>query len=202
MKNVMKHVFAILSFALLFIGVGVSAFGEPSDATGPSQPHPIGAPIQRRPQFIECRNNQLFVIPVREAARQVRQALAAIAQSVQGDTQLFVEKLAATKLEAGAYSVSLKNALGAEFVLEPKPSASGCQIWPENDNAADCLLTMIERIDPNLERVVFLVRGKPTPELEQALEWTKTQGVEAELQTLEPSEPLKFGLRGDLKSAK
>jgi len=160
-------------------------------------PTPIEQPSDKRPVFIECRNNRLFHIPVDDIEKRSSERLRELAREVQGDTRELMNRLATAVLETDSYTVDLTYALLAQFALRPKPGAEGYalrNVKAEKDT--DWFGKILNSIDPEEEIITFLVRDDSYGVFKKAraLAWIRKIQVSYEL--LDVRDPIKFGLGG------
>jgi len=165
-------------------------------------PTPIEQPSDKRPVFIECRNNQLFKIPVEEINTATSEKLREIARLVQGDTRQMMDMLSTASVETDAYTVDLTYALLAQFALAPKPGAQGYDLKSVNaEKATDWFGKIVSEVDPQREIITFLVRDDSYEVFKKARAVAWIRSIQCSYELLDQRDPIKFGLGGSASLA-
>lgn len=80
---------------------------------------PMGYDSGKRPIFIECRNNQLFLVPVRNLHKLAEERLNAIAEEAGGDTEKFLNLVSQASVRTEHYEVDLTYKTLGQLTLYP-----------------------------------------------------------------------------------
>jgi hypothetical protein len=160
-------------------------------------PTPMEVPSDKRSTFIECRNNQLFLVPVAQINDMANEELRKIARQVKGDTRKMMDLLATSTIETDSYTVDLTYALLVQFALKPKPGAPGYVIKdPRKEMPTDWFGKIVSAVDRNEEIITFLVRDDSYEVFKKARAVAWIKGIDVSYELLDVSDPLKFGLGG------
>ncbi len=160
-------------------------------------PTPMAHSTDKKPTFIECRNNQLFHIPLDEINRQVTEKLAALAREAGGDNRKLLQLLDESALDFGAYNVDLVYALKGQYAIRPKPEVEGYaleDVFAETEK--DWLGKILTSMDFQTEIVTFIVRDDSFKVFKKARALAWMQSLEASYELLDITDPIKFGLGG------
>jgi len=144
---------------------------------------PIELAGNERPIYIECRNNELFLVPLAEArqAIQTKQLEVIRARRASGDVVDMMEAVGASDVDIGTYVVDFTRYLSGQIALMPKKDALGNDAVKgysftntEAENENTWLGGILTRIDPENERINFLVRDDSFEifKLARILAWT------------------------------
>jgi len=162
---------------------------------------PIELAGDERPIFIECRNNELYLVPMAEA----RQAIVAKQLEImkaKRESSSMVEVLQAVgsaDLDIGDYVVDFTRYLSGQIALMPKQDEAGNDLIKgysienaELENENTWFGGILFNMDPENERLNFLVREDSFEVFKMArfLAWTKKVKVTYSL--VPKNEPLIF----------
>jgi hypothetical protein len=160
-------------------------------------PTPMEHASNRRPIFIECRNNELFQVPVTELRKLADEKLKAIAAEAKGDTAVMLQKLAAVSAETDAYKVDLTYALLGQFAIVPVPAAKGYRLVDAGkEKATDWFGRILTAMNMEKDMLTFLVRDDSYEVFKRARALAWHQKVEVSYELLDVQAPIKFGLGG------
>lgn len=160
-------------------------------------PTPMEHVSNRRPIFIECRNNELFQVPVTELRKLADDRLKAIAEEAKGDSAVMLQKLASAAAETDTYKVDLTYALLGQFAISPIRTAKGYRLVDvTKEKATDWFGRILTNMDDEKDMLTFLVRDDSYEVFKRAraLAWNEKAEVSYEL--LDVEAPIKFGLGG------
>lgn len=166
-------------------------------------PTPMNHPTDKRPVFIECRNNQLYHIDLETISARASERMESIADQVSGDTRAMLNLLAQTFVETDFYRVDLSYALIGQYALRPKEDAPGMGLEDLKFSSLDQMAVegwygeLLGRIDPSERIISFLVRDDSFGIFKKAraLAWFKR--VEVSYELLDMTDPIKFGVGGE-----
>jgi hypothetical protein len=160
-------------------------------------PTPIESPTDKRPIFIECRNNQLFHIPVEQINQMASDELRKIAEQVRGDTNLLLDRLKDAQVETDSYTVDLTYTLLAQFALRPKPNAQGYELKDiQSEKPTDWFGQIVSRVNKDEELITFLVRDDSYSVFKRARALAWLQKINVSYELLDVKDAIKFGLGG------
>jgi len=149
-------------------------------------------PPDEEPLFAECRNNELFVIPVAKLNRLTSEKMRELAKRVRGDTRRFKTELARAVVETEAHRVDLSYGLLAQFAILPRPAAAGYDLETLPEGLEPLLLEAKEAGRP----LSFIVRDDSFEIFKRARELAAAHEVEIAHEVIGADEPIKLGLGG------
>jgi hypothetical protein len=88
-------------------------------------PTPMEHLTEKTPVFIECRNNELFKVPLAELRRLANDKLKAVAKESGGNSDEILRQLPQMSVQTDMYRVDLTYALLGQFAIVPLPRAKG-----------------------------------------------------------------------------
>jgi hypothetical protein len=160
-------------------------------------PTPMEQPTDKRPIFIECRNNELFLVPIEDITRMVYDEMGALAEKAKGDQAAFAALLETAVVKTDSHQIDLAFALISQFALQPLPGVSGYRLESiQSETTNDWFGKILGGVKKDDEIITFLVRDDSYKVFKKAraLAWIANVQVSCEL--LDVSEPIKFGLGG------
>lgn len=160
-------------------------------------PAPLGGGPEKSPVYIECRDNQLFRIPVEEIRHRATETLKEIAERTQGTPRTLMQELAAARVETDAYRADLTYALLAQLALRAKRNAVGYElddIHAERDT--DWYGSLLASLHGEEEVLTFVVRDDSTEIFERARTLAEAKKLPYTYEVLDPVAPIKFALGG------
>lgn len=160
-------------------------------------PTPMEHVSDRKPIFIECRNNELFRVPVAELRKLADDQLKAIADEAKGDSALMLQKLAASAAQTDAYKVDLTYALLGQFAIVPVATAKGyALVDATKEKPTDWFGKILTSMNLEKEMLTFLVRDNSYDVFKRARALAWYQKAEVSYELLDVQAPIKFGLGG------
>jgi hypothetical protein len=156
---------------------------------------PIELAGNERPIFIECRNNQLFLVPLAEARQAInaKQLEVLRARRETRDAVQMMEAVGNADVDIGNYVVDFTRYLGGQIALIPKPDVAGYSLGGnEKENENTWFGRILAEMDVENERINFLVRDDSFDvfKLARILAWTRN--VKVTYQLYSRNEPLLF----------
>lgn len=156
---------------------------------------PIELSGNERPIYIEARNNQLFLVPVDDARKAIREKQREIirARRAQQSSVDIMEAVGSADVDVGAYIVDFTRFLAGQIALMPKEEVPGYTFTNfEAETTTNWLGSIIHNLDPDNERINFLVRDDSFDifKLARLVAWTKNIKVTYSL--IPRNEPLTF----------
>lgn len=160
-------------------------------------PTPMEHVSNRRPIFIECRNNELFQVPVTELRKLADDRLKALAEEAKGDSAVMLQKLASAAAETDTYKVDLTYALLGQFAILPIRTAKGYRLVDvTKEKATDWFGRILTGMDDEKDMLTFLVRDDSYEVFKRARALAWHQKAEVSYELLDVEAPIKFGLGG------
>ncbi|HMO49537.1 MAG TPA: hypothetical protein PKE26_03555 [Kiritimatiellia bacterium] len=139
---------------------------------------PIELAGNELPIFIECRNNQLFRVPVDEAREAVAAKQLEIMRARRAATGggNIMESIGSADIDIGDYVVDFTRFLSGQIALMPKDEAEGYQFSvAERETPTNWFGRIVAEMDPENQRLNFLVRDDSFEifKLARFVAWTK-----------------------------
>ncbi len=188
--DIMTCMLGILILMILLTGIDASQIKV-------LVPTPIAVEVDKRPIFVECRNNQLFLVPLEDLRELANTRLEELAQQSQGDNRAFIENLANAYVEKDGYIADLSFSLIGQFALKPKSGFEGYVIENMSAETGEHWFgKILLSLDPNEEMLVFLVRDDSFLMFKRARALAWTWNIDASCELLDVNDPLRFGLGG------
>lgn len=160
-------------------------------------PTPMEQPTDKRPIFVECRNNELFLVPIEDITRMVYDEMGALAEKAKGDQAAFAELLEKAVVKTDSHQVDLAFALINQFALQPLPGVSGYRLESvSREMDTDWFGKILKGVKKDEEIITFLVRDDSYTVFKRAraLAWIANVQVSCEL--LDVKDPIIFGMGG------
>jgi len=160
-------------------------------------PTPIEHRTDKKPIYIECRNNELFLVPVKDLQVKAQQALKEISEKAKGDTGRFLEMISTADVEGENYRVDLTYALTGQWAIIPKEDTHGYTISDiQKEKPSDWYGRILTGMDKDKEMLSFLVRDDSYEVFKAARALAWQQKVEVAYELLDVEDEIKFGLGG------
>ncbi len=156
---------------------------------------PIELAGNERPIFIECRNNQLFKVPVVEARQAIEQKQLEVLRARRASTNVVdvLEAVGDADIDIGDYIVDFARYLNGQIALIPKPDIEGYSFTAaESENANTWLGRIVAEMDRDNERINFLVRDDSFDVFKLARVVAWTQKIKVTYSLIPRNEPLIF----------
>ena len=161
-------------------------------------PTPMEYSSDKRPHFLECRNNQLFMIPLADIRTKADNTLKSIAEEAAGDPEKLLSTLSQTTVKIEHYEVDLTYLLLGQLAIVPIPDSSGYPLEDyRSEGPNDWFGRVLSTLNKEEEMLTFLVRDDSFRvfKIARALAWI--DNVEVTYELLGVDEPIKFGLMGE-----
>jgi hypothetical protein len=160
-------------------------------------PTPMEYETDKRPIFIEARNNQLYMIPVGELQQLVDDSLRELSRESGGNIEQLLTRMQQLDLQTSEYRLDLTYFMVGQFGILPREDVPGysLQNW-EGETSADWYGRILGNLNPEEEMLAFLVRDNSFEvfKLARHLAWVSKIDVAYELLSLR--EPIRFGMLG------
>ncbi len=160
-------------------------------------PTPMEHTTDRKPVFIECRNDELFLVPVTELRNMANNELKKLAEEAKGDTGEMLRRLAQAQAQTDTYRVDLTYALLGQFAILPIATAKGYRLEDASkEKATDWFGRILTALPKDTEMLTFLVRDDSYNVFKRARALAWNQKAEVSYELLDTQAPIKFGLGG------
>lgn len=160
-------------------------------------PTPIAHSSDKKQLFIECREDQLFLVPVAELRQLAQKELNDISQEAGGDMTQLLSRLAESSARTAEYKVDLTYALLGKFAIVSLPGAKGYRLLDTSkEKATDWYGRILTTLDGEKEMLTFLVRDDSFTVFKRARGLAWARKIEVSYELLDSEEPVKFGLGG------
>lgn len=170
-------------------------------------PTPMSQKSDKKLLFVECRNDQLFPIPLEDMQTQIEQEFNKLDKSLSGNPDEMKEALKNLAFETDDYIIDSSYALVGQIAVTPKLTSEGDDLSGVNMQTVEGIVVpgwygkMLDDADPNSDIITFLVRDDSFKVFKKAraLAWVKKIQVAYEL--LSVNDPIIFGLGGEIALA-
>jgi hypothetical protein len=168
-------------------------------------PTPMEHETDKKPVFIECRNDELFLVPVAELRGLTKEALADGAAQARSEGMNEAEMLQLLKtLEVGTenYRVDLNFALLGQLAISPLEGTKGYVFEDiQKETSAQWYGQVLSNLDKETEMLSFLVRDDSFGVFKRARHLAWQLKVEVAYHLLDVNDLIKFGLGGSVPMA-
>jgi hypothetical protein len=162
-------------------------------------PTPMEHLTEKTPVFIECRNNELFKVPLAELRRLANDRLKAVANEGGGGADEILRQLPQMSVQTDTYRVDLTYALLGQFAIVPMPMAKGYRLEDASkETASDWFGRVLTGVDRDKEMLAFLVRDDSFEVFARARMLAQAEKVDVSYELLGVNDPIKFGLGGSV----
>lgn len=160
-------------------------------------PTPMEHKTTKRPVIIECRNDEMFQIPLEDLRRMASEELKSIAQKASGDSIETLRLMGQSEVKSEGYRVELSYALLGQLAIVADPSAKGYRMKDvKMETANDWFGRIMTSINKEEELLLFLVRDDSYVTFKRARALAWLQKIEVAYELLDVNDPIKFGLGG------
>jgi hypothetical protein len=160
-------------------------------------PTPMEYETDKRPIFIEARDDQLYRVPVGELQQLADQGLQQLSDEARGNMERLMQLMQEIELGTGGYRIDLSYFMVGQFAIMPLPDVPGYTLpdWSE-EGPDDWYGRILEGMNKEEEMLTFIVRDDSYSVFKRARHLAWNQKADVAYQLLDPEEPLKFGLMG------
>jgi len=160
-------------------------------------PTPMEHPTDKKPVFIECRNNEMFRVNVGELQKLAQETLKTISETAKGDSAQMLRGLTEAKVETEEFRVDLTYSLLGQFAIYPIPEAKGYALADATkERETDWYGRILTGLNREQEMLTFLVRDDSYEVFKRARGLAWNQKIEVSYELLDTAAPIKFGLGG------
>ena len=160
-------------------------------------PTPMEHATDKKPIFIECRNNEMFRVNVIELQKLAQDTLKGISEAAKGDSAQMLRGLTEAKVETEEYRVDLTYSLLGQFAIYPVQEAKGYGLADiSKERETDWFGRILTGLNREQEMLTFLVRDDSYEVFKRARSLAWSQKVEVSYELLDIAAPIKFGLGG------
>ena len=89
------------------------------------EPTPMGHLVDKKAVWIECRGNQLYLVPKSELQKQADERLGELAEKAKGNNEELLNLLRSEKVTSEFYEVDLAYMLFGQSAIRPLPDKEG-----------------------------------------------------------------------------
>ncbi len=160
-------------------------------------PTPMEYDTDKRPIYIEARNNQLFRVPVTELQAEVDTAMRRLSDEAVGNMDRLLILMQDLDLQYGGYMVDLSYFLMGQFGVLPLAGTEGYALrdW-SLETGRDWYGSILENLDPEEEFLSFIVRDDSFEVFKVARHLAWMAEVDVGYELLSWDEPIRFGVTG------
>lgn len=155
-----------------------------------------------RPIYIECRRNELFLIPIAEARKAVSskvKELSDLRRKNSSDIATVLEAVGEADVDIGGYVLDFSRYMSGKIALWPKVDDKGVALIaghtidaPEDESESTWFGKIIANMDIENERIVFKVRDDSFDVFKFARVYAWTRKAKVTYELLSSGEPLIF----------
>ncbi|HBA83064.1 MAG TPA: hypothetical protein DCZ95_03120 [Verrucomicrobia bacterium] len=193
--DIMTCILGILILMILLTGIDASQIRV-------LVPTPMEHTSDKRPIFIECRDNELFSVPLEELRKLADTTLKQIARSVSNDSARMLIKLGEAKVQTEAYRVDLNFILLGQLAVQSVPNVTGYRLVDiANETSDDWYGRILTQMNKEKDMLSFIVRDDSFEVFKRARALAWSQKAEVSYELIDANEPIKFGLGGAIPLA-
>ena len=160
-------------------------------------PTPLEHSTDKRQVYIECSNDELFLIPVKGLREVTTRTLDDIAIEANGDMEEMLRLLHRTPVGNEEYNVDLSFALLGQFAVNMVEGTKGYRLESvERETAKDWFGRILTTLDTETDMLSFLVRDDSFMVFKRARHLAWKWDVEVAYNLLSVDDVIKFGLGG------
>jgi len=188
--DIMTCLVGVLVLIIILIGIDASQ-------TRVLIPTPVARETDKRPIFIEARNDQLFMVPLDRLQATANTTLRNLRIETDGNIEQLLGLMSRTNVEDEAYRIDLSYALMGQLALHPLPDVSGYPLEDiQKEGPTDWFGRILDGMNKDEEMLTFIVRDDSFRvfKFARALAWHEEVDVAYEL--IGRGEPIRFGLAG------
>lgn len=184
---------------LLMILLLASVFGSRFQVLVPT---PMEHLTDKSPVFIECRNNELYKVPLKELRRLANRRFKEVVKESGGNSEELLRRLPELSVQTDMYRVDLTYALLGQFAIVPLPATKGYRLEDASEETAtDWFGRVLKGVDRKKELLAFLVRDDSFEVFARARMLAQAEGIDVSYELLDVGDPIKFGLGGSVPMA-
>lgn len=160
-------------------------------------PTPMEYDTDKKPLFIEIRNNEMYRVPVAELQEKANETLRTITEQAQGNVERILMLMNQAEVGTDVYRVDLSFFLTGQFAIVPIPGVPGYPLpkW-EQEGPRDWYGQILTGMNKETEMVTFLVRDDSYRLFKEARHLAWMQKIDVSYELLDADDVIKFGLLG------
>ncbi len=189
LMNVAVCLVGSLIFVIIATGVGTAE-------TNVVIPTPIERHTTKRTIYLECRNEQLFLVSVDELHHFALRAINAARRATSNDAAAFLGTLDSLRITNETYQVDLRQLVASEgrlLSVAPLPGARGYPLPDYSREPADgWYATLLARMNHAGENLFFLVRDDSFHTFKNARLLAWETGADVSFELLAPADAVSF----------
>lgn len=160
-------------------------------------PTPLAHATNKKPIYLECRKDELFLVPVDALRAKAEEELNRLKEEAKKDPLSAIARMSNLKLKFENYEMDLNYAMKGQLVLSPIPESRGYALVDVAKELPDGWFgRLLLRLDKQNEMLAFLVRDDSYDVFKRARGLAWAHKVEVSYELLDEKEPLRFGLGG------
>lgn len=160
-------------------------------------PTPMEYDSDKRPIFIEARNNQLFRIPLAEFQEMAETNLREVSRQAGGNLEQLLQLIQKLKVGTDYYELDLSYFMVGQYGVRPIEGVAGYPLthW-DRESPRDWYGGILASMNKEEEMLTFFVRDDSYDVFKRARHLAWHQDVDVSYELLDVNEPIKFGLLG------
>ena len=160
-------------------------------------PTPMEQESEKKPIYIECRNDQMFEIPVDDLIKKSQDKLEEIAKEAKGDSLILLQKMGESTITNEAFEVDLTYALLGQIAILPIADASGYPLTDySKENEMGWYGKIVTSLNHEKEMISFIVRDDSFNVFKQARRYAWGKRADVSYDLIGVDEPIRFGVGG------
>jgi hypothetical protein len=160
-------------------------------------PTPMEYDSDKRPIFIEARNNELYRIPLAELQRVADETLRDVSREAGGNLEQLLRLMHEVRSGTDAYQIDLSFFTVGQFAIRPVEGVPGYPLthW-DQERVRDWFGSILAGMNAEEEMLTFLVRDDSFDVFKRARHLAWHEDVDVSYELLDVHEVIKFGLLG------
>ncbi len=160
-------------------------------------PTPMEYDSDKRPIFIEARNNELFHVPLAELQAIADESLREVSRQAAGNLEHLLRLMHEVRTGTDTYHIDLSYFTVGQFALRPVQGVSGYPLthW-DQEGPRDWYGSILAGMNTDEEMITFLVRDDSFDVFKRARHLAWHEDVDVSYELLDVHEVIKFGLMG------
>ncbi len=160
-------------------------------------PTPMEYDTDKRPIFIEARNNQLFRIPLDELQELAEQTVRAASREAGGNLERLLQLMHDADAGIEAYKLDLSYFVVGQYAVRPVEGVEGYALvdW-ENEGPRDWFGNILVSMNKEEEFLAFFVRDDSFDVFKRARHLAWVEEVDVSYELLDRDEHIRFGMLG------
>lgn len=160
-------------------------------------PTPMEYDSDKRPIFIEARNNELFLVPLTELQAIADNSLREISRQAAGNLEQLLRLMHEVKVGTDTYQIDLTYFTVGQFAVRPIEGVQGYALvhW-DQEGPRDWFGSILANMNPEEEMIAFLVRDDSYDVFKRARHLAWHEEIDVSYELLDVEEFIRFGMLG------